>query len=144
MSSFPRMMLRYHLYLSLVDGIHGLKLRFIIHTTRIHLYEGLYKAEKGQGMAVERTIELVTHKTIIKENGQRLMSVLTSLEAKEVLLACTIYNHLEDLRSYLKSVLSKSNFGIETDRQTAYQVSSRTKEKTSNHFRMLSSCLFRN
>ena len=47
------------------------------------------------------------------------MSVLTSLEAKEVPLACTVYNHLEDLRSYLKSGLSKSNFGVETDRLLA-------------------------
>ena len=112
-------MLRYHPYLSLVDGILGLKLPFIIHTTRIHLYEGLYKAEKGQGMAVERTIELVTHKMVIKENWQCLISVLTSLEANEVLLACTMYSHLEDLRSYLKSGLSKSSFGVETDRLLA-------------------------
>ena len=47
------------------------------------------------------------------------MSVLTSLEAKEVLLACTVYNRLEDLRSYLISGLSKSSFGVETDRLLA-------------------------
>ena len=28
----------------------------IYHATRIHLYEGFYKAEKGQGMAVERSL----------------------------------------------------------------------------------------
>ena len=32
-----------------------------------HLYEGFYKAEKAQGMAVERVIELVMHKTIYPE-----------------------------------------------------------------------------
>lgn len=81
----------------------------IYHTTRIHLYEGFYRAERSQGMAVERIIELVTHKTIypelslqlyfIKENCQRLMTVLTSLEVNRSPLACTVYNLLEDLRS---------------------------------------------
>ena len=95
------------------------------HATRIHLYEGFYKAEKAQGMAVERIIELVTHKTIypeislqlyfIKENCQRLMMVLTSLEAKGP-LACTVYNTLEDLRSYLRAGTIKTSFGEETDR----------------------------
>ena len=95
------------------------------HATRIHLYEGFYKAEKAQGMAVERIIELVTHKTIypeislqlyfVKENCQRLMMVLTSLEAKGP-LACTVYNTLEDLRSYLRAGTIKTSFGEETDR----------------------------
>ena len=76
-------------------------------------------------MAVERIIELVTHKTIypeislqlyfIKENCQRLMMVLTSLEAKGP-LACTVYNTLEDLRSYLRAGTIKTSFGEETDR----------------------------
>ena len=39
----------------------------IYHATRIHLYEGFYKAEKGQGMAVELIVELVTHNTIYHE-----------------------------------------------------------------------------
>ena len=47
------------------------------------------------------------------------MSVLTSLEAKEVPSACTVYNRLKDLWSYLKSGLSKSSFGVETDRLLA-------------------------
>ena len=69
---------------------------------------------------------MVTHKTIypeirlqlyfIKENCQRLMAVLTSLEAKDVPLACTVYNTLEDLRSYLRSGTTKTSFGEETDR----------------------------
>ena len=36
----------------------------IYHATRIHLYEGFYKAEKAQGMAGERILGFVTHKTI--------------------------------------------------------------------------------
>ena len=97
------------------------------------------KAEKGQGMAVERIVELVTHKTIyheislqlyfIKENCQRLIAILTSLEAKEAPLACTLYNLLEDLRSYLRSGVSKSSFWYR-DRQTTCQVFSGAKKKT--------------
>ena len=98
----------------------------IYHATRIHLYEGFYKAEKAQGMAVERILEFVMHKTIypeiclqlyfIKENCQRLMTVLTMLEAKGSPLACTVYNLLEDLRSYLRAGVSRTSFGEETDR----------------------------
>lgn len=101
----------------------------IHHATRIHLYEGFYKAEKGQGKAIEHTFELVTHKTIynetclqlyfIKENCRRLMAVLTSLEAKEVPLACTVYNLMEDLWSYLRGGISKSSLGVEMDRLLA-------------------------
>ena len=77
-------------------------------------------------MAVERIIELVTHKTIyrelclqlyfIKENCQRLMTVLTSLEVKGSPLACTVYNLLEDLRLYMRAGVTKTSFGSETDR----------------------------
>ena len=58
--------------------------------TRVHLYEGFHRAEKG---TVERIIELVNHKTIypeitlqlyfIKENCQWMMTVLTAVEEKE-------------------------------------------------------------
>ena len=82
----------------------------LYHVTRIQLYEGFYKAKKAQGVAVEWIIKMVTHKTIyseirvqlyfIKENCLRLMAVLTSLEAKDLPLACTVYNTLEDLRLY--------------------------------------------
>lgn len=109
---------------------------WMYHATRIHLYEGFYKAEKGQGMAVERITELVTHKTIyteiclqlyfIKENYQRLMDVLTSLQAKETPLACTVYNLLEDLHSYLRTGVLKTSLGPET----TWQVCSRAEEKT--------------
>ena len=70
-------------------------------------------------MAVERIIELVTHPDISKEqlyfleeNCQRLMNVLTSLsqglinaltalEAKDTPLACSVFNMMEDLQSYV-------------------------------------------
>ena len=101
----------------------------IYHATRVQLYEGFYKAESSKGMAVEWIIELVTHRELypeiclqlhfIKENCQRIMSVLTSLESKETPLACTVYNLLEDLRTYLKTSSMKTSFGIETDRLLA-------------------------
>ena len=63
-----------------------------------------YKAEKGSGMAVQR-IELLGHKTIypeiilqlyfIKENCQRLITILTALEAKTTPLACKAFNYME-------------------------------------------------
>lgn len=96
------------------------------HATRIQLHEGFYKAGKAQGMAVECIIEFVTHKTIYpnicpqlyfdKENYQCLMTVLTMLKAKQSPLACTVYNLLEDLQSYLKAGITKNNFGSETNR----------------------------
>ena len=74
---------------------------------------------------MERILELVTHKTIfpeiclqlyfLKESCHRLMTGLTSLEAKETPLACTVYNLLEDLRSYLRAGCTKTTFGTETD-----------------------------
>ena len=77
-------------------------------------------------MAVERIIELVTHRTLypeiqtqlhfIKENCYRLMNRLTSLEASNTPLACSVFNTLEDLRSYLLAGVSKTRFGEETDR----------------------------
>ena len=80
----------------------------------------------GQGVAVERIIELVTHRTLypeiqtqlhfIKENCYRLMYCLTSLEASNTPLACSVFNTLEDLRSYLLAGVSKTWFGEETDR----------------------------
>ena len=83
----------------------------------------------GQGMTVDRIIELVTHRTIypeislqlyfLKENCQRLMNVLTSLEAKDTPLACSVFNTLEDLRLYLLAGTTKELFGVETDGRLA-------------------------
>ena len=109
------------------------------YATRIHLYEGFFKAEKAQGMAVERIIELVTHKTIypgitmqlyfIKENFHRLMVVLTAMEAKGSPLACTVYNMLEDIHSYLRAGISKTTFGEQTDHFLLSQLSVEKKRK---------------
>ena len=43
------------------------------------------------------------------------MTVLTSLEAKNTPLACSAYNTLEDLSSYLQAGTTKTSFGSETD-----------------------------
>ena len=90
------------------------------HATRVHLYEGFYRAEEGVGMAVERIIELVSHKTIytlitlqfdfIKENCQWLMTVLTALEEKVTPLACKAFNYLEDLKMYLRAGCEKTSW----------------------------------
>lgn len=77
-------------------------------------------------MAVQRIIELLGHKTIypeiilqlyfIKENCQRLITILTALEVKTTPLACKAFNYMEDLRMYLKAGIHKTTFGTETDR----------------------------
>ena len=95
------------------------------HATGAHLYEGFFKAEASKGMAVERIIELVTHKEwypeiclhlyFIQENCQRIASALTSLEMKKVPLACSVFNLMEDLRAYLAAGSTKESFGRETD-----------------------------
>ena len=76
-------------------------------------------------MAVERIIELVTHRTLypeiqtqlyfITENCYQLMYCLTSLEASNTPLACSVLNTLEDLCSYLLAGVPKTWFGEETD-----------------------------
>ena len=71
-----------------------------------HLYKDFYKAEKGQGMAVQRIVELVTQSYIPRNMSSphlyQGMTVLTSLEAKESPPACTVYNLMEDLKAYIK------------------------------------------
>lgn len=93
------------------------------------MYEGFFKAESSKGMAVERIIELVTHRELypvicielyfILENCQRLITALTSLEASEAPLACSVFNLMEDLRAYLAASSTKTSFGNETDRLLA-------------------------
>ena len=83
----------------------------------------------SQGMSVDRVIELVTHRTIypeislqlyfLKEKCQRLMNVVTSLEAQDTPLACSVFNTLEDLCLYLLAGTTKEHFGIETDGRLA-------------------------
>lgn len=55
----------------------------------------------------------------LKENCQRLMNVLTALEARDTPLACSVFNMMEDLRSYLLTGTTKEQFGEETDRLLA-------------------------
>ena len=51
----------------------------------------------------------------IRENCHRLMTALTSLEARETALACTVFNSLEDLRAHVSAGTSKTSFGQKTD-----------------------------
>lgn len=99
----------------------------IYHTAHVHLYEGFFKAEASKGMAVETIIELVTHQTIyrdeilpylyfINENCQRIMHSLTALEATRDPLACSVFNTMGNLKSYLAAGTEKEQFGAETDR----------------------------
>ena len=85
-------------------------------------YEGFYKAEKGSGMAVQRIVELlglypeiVVQLYFIKESCQRLIMVHTALEAINTLLACKVYNYMEDLRMHLRAGIRKPTLGTETD-----------------------------
>ena len=130
------------------------------HATRVHLYEGFYKAEKGVGMAVQHIIELLSHKTLypeitlqlyfLSENCLRLMIVLTALEENTAPLTCKVFNYLEDLRLYLQTGSQKTSFGVETDRlllkmsdterrkwiksfQEVFQLSSKKLGHLSNH-----------
>ena len=76
-------------------------------------------------MAVSRILELLSHKELypeiqlllqfIAENCQRLATILTSLE-QNLPLAYTVYNTLEDLKSYLQAGITKTSFGPQTDR----------------------------
>lgn len=79
----------------------------------------------GQGMAISRILELLSHKEIfpeilvqlhfIAENCQRLATVLTSLEESRTPLGCTVYNTLEDLSAYLQAGITKTTYGSKTD-----------------------------
>ena len=96
-------------------------------------------------MAVEHVIELVMYKTIypeislhlyfITESCQRLMMVLTCFEVKGSPLACTVYNTLEDLRSYLRASPSRPVVGR---KRIAYSINSRLRkrERISSHFKL--------
>ena len=93
----------------------------VAYHARVHLYEGFFKGEASKGMAVERIIELVTHKELypeiclhlyfIQENCQRIACALTSLEMKKVPLACSVFNLMEDLRAYLAAGSTKKVLG---------------------------------
>lgn len=79
----------------------------------------------GQGLAVTRILELLTHKELfpeiqlqlsfIAENCQRLAIVLKSLEETKTPIACTVYNSMEDLKAYLNAGKTKTSFGPKSD-----------------------------
>ena len=57
------------------------------------------------------------HLNFIKENCYSLMTCLTLLEEKKTPLACSLYNFIEDLKSYLSAGATKISFGVETDQR---------------------------
>ena len=69
------------------------------HATRVHLYEGFYKAEKEVGIAVQHIIEFLSNKTLypeitlqlyfLTETCQWLMTVFTAFQENTAPLACT-------------------------------------------------------
>ena len=61
------------------------------------------------------------------------MTVLTSLEAHDTPLACSVFNTLEDLRLYLLAGTTKELFGVETDRRLA-NLGQREKKKMIKSF----------
>ncbi|XP_041480924.1 uncharacterized protein LOC121428390 [Lytechinus variegatus] len=81
------------------------------HKEHLHVYEGFFKLEDSKGVAVETILEMLRNKEIyselelymsfITEYSARLTTVLTSLEATKKPLACTVYNILEDTKTYL-------------------------------------------
>ena len=100
------------------------------HSSFIQFYEGSFKQEKSHGLAVDRILELVDggrlhhafflnlHLNLyfMNENCTRLIKALTSLEETKSPLACIVYNMMEDGKQYLHAGISKSTFGLETDR----------------------------
>ena len=52
----------------------------------------------------------------ITENCIRLIKALTSLEETKSPLVCVVYYVMEDVKQYLHASISKSTFGLETDR----------------------------
>ena len=63
------------------------------------------------------------------------MMVLTSLEVKGSPLACTVYNILEELRSYLRAGTIKTSFGEETD-HLLNKLPIEKSERISSHFKL--------
>lgn len=74
---------------------------------------------------MERVLELVSHMTLykeicmqlqfIKENCNKLMNVIRTLEGRKEPLAPIVYSLLEDLEAHLGAGAEKNSFGSETD-----------------------------
>ena len=100
------------------------------HSSFIQFYEGFFKQEKSHDLAVDRILELVDGGQLhhvsflnlrlnlyfITGNCTRLIKALTGLEETKSPLACVVYNMMEDVKQYLHAGISKSIFGLETDR----------------------------
>ncbi|XP_072178106.1 uncharacterized protein [Diadema setosum] len=96
------------------------------HLAHLHVYEGFFKQEDSKGIAVETILELLTNKEIYQElqlimnfitaHSSLLVAVLTSLEGTHNPLACTVFNTIEDVCSYLVAGTEKTSFGEATDK----------------------------
>lgn len=90
------------------------------HATRVHVYEGFYKAEKGSGMAVQRIIELLSRNhpstLLYKEELSALNDSSHCTRREDHFPSMQGINYMEDLRMYLKGGIQKTTFGTETDR----------------------------
>ncbi|KAK6167408.1 hypothetical protein SNE40_021443 [Patella caerulea] len=93
----------------------------------MHLYSGFFQQQKSTGKAVEGLIELTQHKeryalatlqmNFIAENCERIMILITYLEATRSPLAVYTYNRLEDIRAFLTAGTKKESFGPKTDEE---------------------------
>ncbi|KAK6189098.1 hypothetical protein SNE40_005140 [Patella caerulea] len=108
------------------------------HTEYIHLYEGFFKSEKSEGVAVESLLEITRNKdrykdvqlqmAFIVENCHHIMNLITYLEGTHFPLAAYMYNKMEEMRAFLLSGTTKLEFGIQTDIQLSkYDIQARKK-----------------
>lgn len=100
----------------------------------------------NQGMAVDRILELVTRRTIFPEIRLQLYFLKENCDEHPDLsrrkLACSIFNTLEDLWSYLRVSTTKTRFGEETDRLLA-KLGQPERRKQFSPFKLCISCPLR-
>ena len=128
------------------------------HSSFIHFYEGFFKQEKSHGLAVDRILELVDggqlhHASFLNlhlnlcfiiENCTHLIKALTSSKETKSPLACVLYNMMEDVKQYLHAGISKSTFGLETDRLLSELKIAEGGGELSQTFKFCSAYLFLN
>lgn len=101
----------------------------VYHAEYLSYYEGFFRTEKSEGMAIDRILEILQNKerytyvevcmNFIVENCQRTMTFLTFVEGTRKPLCPLVYTRLEDLRAYLDAGITKGSFGTATDRSLA-------------------------
>ena len=76
------------------------------------------------------------HHNCIKENCNHLMTCLTHLEEKKTPLACSLYNFMEDLKSYLSAGATKISFVVKMD-QCLSKLPQNERKKTIKSFQQV-------